>query len=297
MAFVPGMLRAIGWTMAGLVLVMASPSWANGFDANRYLAPPLADDGLTMARPTTLASGTWGAALALSHADDALIAREVGGHERVLIEEQLWLYAFAAHGVTDWLTLHATLPIPIRQVGDTSGVEGVGARLHSFALGDLQFGGRVGLAPTRDQPLGLAFDGALLIPTGSREAFASDGQVRVQVTAIGELHPDQHVFVGATAGVLTRPELHVAGTTTNTLLQLALSGGFRTEADAVRLGLEGNAQIPFEHAGSSYELLGMVGVKVFRGLHAAIGAGPGIGSGKQTPDFRAVARIGWQLSP
>lgn len=286
--------------VAGLGLWGAPPARAdNGFDANRYLAPPLADDGLTLARPTTLRGGTWGAAAALSHADDALIAREVDGGERVLIQEQLWLYAFLAYGLTDWLTIHGSLPIVIRQVGDTRGVEGLRAKLHGFAGGDLRLGGRLGVLPDpdRERPLGLAIDAAILLPTGSREAFASDGKVRVQVTAIAEAIASPHLYFGATGGVLTRPELHAAGTTTGTLLQLAATGGFRTSGDAIRLGIEGNTQIPFDHAGSSYELLGVAKARVLGGLHGAIGAGPGIGSGWQTPDFRAVVRVGWQLTP
>lgn len=292
----------IGVTFVVLLMVWAAPGVAlgsGGFDANRYLAPPLANDGLTLARPTTLLAGTWGAAVALSHADDALKGRLESGGERQIVEEQLWLYGFVAYGLIDRLTLHASLPVPIRQVGDTRGVEGITSKLHSFALGDLKLGTRVGLIgpPRLLRPIGLALDAGVFIPIGSREAFASDGRVRGQVTAIGEAIAARHLFAGATAGVLTRPELHEAGTTTGTMLQLAAGAGYRTRRDALRLGLEANAQIPFAHAGASYEILGVAKVSLLGGLHAAIGAGPGIGVGWQTPDFRAVARLGWQLEP
>jgi len=270
-----------------------------GFDANRYLAPPLADDGLDIQRPTTLKGGTWGGVVALSHASDALTGRLEDGGEREIIEEQLWLWAFAAYGVVDRLTLHVGLPIPIRQVGDTNGVQGVTSKLHSFAVGDLRLGGRVGLTgpPREVAPFGLALDAALFIPIGSREAFASDGKVRVQVTAIAESIVEHHFFVGGTVGVLTRPELHEAGTTTGTMLQLAAAGGLRSHHDALRLGAEANAQIPLAHAGASYEILGVAKTSLFGGLHLTVGAGPGIGSGWQTPDLRAVARVGWQQPP
>lgn len=285
-----GLLAAVG-----LPLVSEAAGAAPGFDANRYLAPPLPVDGLTLARPTTLEAGTWSAALALSHADDALEGRLTGGGQRHLIEEQLWVYGFLAYGLFERLTLHATLPAPIRQVGEVRDAEGITSRLHAFAAGDLRLGGRLGLTspPRLTRPFGLAVDAALLIPTGSREAFASDGKVRVQVTAIGEVLTSDHVFVGGTLGVLTRPELRLAGTTTGTLLQIAAAAGLRTGDDGIRLGLEGNAQIPFGHAGASYEILGVGRLSLFRRIHASVGAGPGIGAGWQTPDFRAVARLGW----
>lgn len=270
-----------------------------GFDANRYMAPPLAGDGLTLERPTTLKAGTWGAAVAISHADDALRGKLEGGGEREIIEEQLWLYGFVAYGLLDRITLHATLPVPIRQVGDTRGVEGITSKLHAFAVGDLKLGTRVGIiGPPRElHPVGLALDASLFLPIGSREAFASDGKIRVRVNAIAEAILERNLFAGVTAGVLTRPQLHEAGSITGTMLQLAAAFGWRTGRDGLRLGAEANTQIPFAHSGSSYEILGVAEVGLLRGLHAAIGAGPGIGDGKQTPDFRAVARIGWQIEP
>ena len=280
--------------LAAWMVVAPAAHAVGGFDANRYLAPPLAVDGLSLQRPTSLAGGTWGAAVAISHADDALEGRLDDGGSSHIVEEQLWLYAFLALGLFDRLTLHATLPVPIRQVGEAREAEGVTARLHSFAAGDLRLGARLALAspPRDDSPLGLAVDGALLVPTGSREAFASDGKVRVQVTAIAEA-VSSFLYFGGTVGVLTRPELRLAGTTTGTMLQIAATAGLRAGEDAVRLGLEGNAQIPFAHAGASYELLAALRLSLFRRIHASIGAGPGLGAGWQTPDFRAVARIGW----
>ncbi|HEY0839286.1 MAG TPA: hypothetical protein VGD74_03800, partial [Vulgatibacter sp.] len=210
------------------VLAMGGSAYGDpGFDANRYLAPPLADDGLNLQRPTTLEGGTWGAVVALSHASDALEGTLEGGGEREVIEEQLWLYGFLAYGLLDRLTLHAGLPVPIRQVGDTRGVDGITTKLHSFALGDLQLGARIGLTrpPCGSHPYGLALDATLFVPIGSREAFASDGKVRVQVTAIAEAILERHLFAGLTAGILTRPELHAAGTTTGTMLQVAAAFG------------------------------------------------------------------------
>lgn len=281
--------------------VLACMLWApaagavGGFDANRYLAPPLAVDGLNIPRPVTLEAGTWGATVALSHADDALEGRLDDGSSRHIIEEQLWLYGFLAYGLLDRLTLHASIPIPIRQVGNARAAEGVTARLHDFAFGDLRLGGRLALTspPRPARPFGLAIDGAILIPVGSREAFASDGKIRVQLSAIGEMLTADHFFLGGMVGVLTRPELELAGATTSTMLQLAASAGFRAMEDRLRIGAEGNAQIPLAHAGASYEILGVARVGILQNLFASVGAGPGIGAGWQTPDFRAVLRLGW----
>lgn len=294
------------WKCASRSILLALGAWISfvpsagavgGFDANRYLAPPLPVDGLTMQRPTTLARGTLGAAVALSHADDALEGRLDSGGSSHIIEEQLWLYGFLSYGLLDRLTLHATLPVTIRQVGEARDAVGVTARLHDFTVGDLRLGARLGLTPPprSARPYALALDGALFIPVGSREGFASDGKVRVQVTAIGEALASDYIFLGATVGVLTRPELRLAGTTTGTLLQIAAAAGYRTAEDGFRIGLEGNAQIPFAHAGASYELLGVARVTFLERIHAGLGAGPGLGAGWQTPDFRVVARIGWAL--
>lgn len=284
---------ALGLLPLALGLGMALPAHAeSGFDANRYTAPPLPSDSVLLLRPDNLAGGTLALNVAVSHADDALIGKTGTGRNRQILDEQLWLYAFLAYGLTDWLSVHGTLPVIIRQVGEIEEVEDLTTGLRSGGVGDLKVGARLTL-PTFGLPLGLALDGSLFFPTGSRAAFASDGKVRVQVTAIGEVALPL-IYVGANLGVMSRPEIEVAGRSTGTLLQLGAGGGIRLPSDLLRVGVEANAQIPTARSGSSWEALAVAKLKIWR-LHVAAGAGPGIGSGWQTPDFRAVARVGWQV--
>lgn len=281
-----------------VVCSLAPEAWAKGgFDANRFMAPPLATDGLGVLRPATLEGSTIGVALTVSYADDPFVERVATGRGSIeefsIISDQLWSWLSFGWGLGDRLTVHGILPISIHQDGSTRFASGVTSSLHSAAVGDLGLGARLRLfGGTESSVLGAAIDGVMFIPTGSREAFASDGKVRVRGTLIVEAVPISALYATLNAGVLTRPEIAVADVITANTLQITAAAGFRTSNDFLRVGLEGSLQEPLGEKGTGFETL-VVGAVQLWGLHVTAGVGPGFGDGPGTPDWRAVARVGW----
>jgi len=279
-----------------LALPAADASAANGFDANRFQAPPLPADGLTLQRPGTIEAGTFSGALTLSYANDPLVIEEALERgvirSQTVISDQLWGYLSAGYGLTKNIAAHVILPVSIHQEGNPSGTD-FSSSLHSAAVGDLGVGGRLRLfGGTPTSSFGAAVDGVLFIPTGSREAFASDGKLRFRGTLIAEAVPSS-LFITANVGVLTRPEIEVVETITANMLQVNLAAGVRTSTDWLRIGLETNLQTPFgDNEGTGFETL-LVGALSLWGLNASVGVGPGFGDGAGTPDYRVVARLGW----
>jgi OmpA-OmpF porin, OOP family len=304
-------LRTMAWgLLLGVTSVTSIASADEGFDANRYRATPLASDGLSVERPTALQSGTFGAVATLSYAHNPLVEqlRRADGSvldERKLIANQLFGYFGIAYGIGDRLTLHASLPVALVQDGSSPSGTALASSPTSTALGDLRFGGRLrligGLEGDEPSRFGLAIDASLLAPTGSQSAFASDGSVRAQGALLVEALPARFLYVNANAGIQSRPGAEAGGTRVAPTLMFAAGAGVRTHRDRLRVGVEATSQTPLASGRSlapdatALEALGVASLRFARGLHASIGAGPGLSQAVGTPDFRAVARLGWAL--
>lgn len=279
---------------------------AQGFDGSPSTPTPLASDGLTIARPQVLSHGALGVTGTLSYAHEPLIERfrlaDGTSRESALVAHQLYAYFGVAYGLWDTLTLHATLPLAMVQSGsDPMGV-GVTEAPSSTALGDLRLGARVrllgGLEGDEPSRFGLSLDGAVFLPTGSRDAFASDGKVRGEGTVVVEALAAESIYVGANAGVTVRPQPASVFADVGNALHLGASAGYRTSGDRLRVGVEASTRSHFDDVfggdATGVETLGVASMRFLDGaLIGSVGAGPGFSSAPGTPDFRALARIGY----
>ena len=279
---------------------------AQGFDGSPSTPTPLASDGLTIARPQVLSHGALGVTGTLSYAHEPLIERfrlaDGTSRESALVAHQLYAYFGVAYGLWDTLTLHATLPLAMVQSGsDPMGV-GVTEAPSSTALGDLRLGARVrllgGLEGDEPSRFGLSLDGAVFLPTGSRDAFASDGKVSGEGMVVVEALATESIYVGANAGVTFRPQPDSVFADVGSALRLGASAGYRTSGDRLRVGVEAFTRSYFDDVfageATGVETLGVASMRFLDGaLIASLGAGPGFSSAPGTPDFRALARIGY----
>lgn len=281
---------------------------AEGFDANQYQPTPVASDGLTVARPTSLQHGALGVVGTLSYAHDPLIERmhAPDGHvaaSRMLIRDQVYGFVGVSYGLWNSLTLHATLPFALIQSGEGPSLSFERPAATSTAIGDLRLGVRApivgGFEGDRPSRFGLALDVSAFLPTGSRDALATDGKTRAQVSLITEVLPTDYLYVGANAGVMARPNSEVTENNVGFAFHMAGSAGLRTERDRFRIGAEVTSKTrmdatAFQGGASAVETLGVAAMRFLDGgLVASIGAGPGFSSSPGSPDFRAIARVGW----
>lgn len=302
--------RFVSWGFTFLAVSWPAVASAQGFDASQYQPTPVASDGLTVARPTSLEHGRFGFVGTLSYAHDPLIERVRGQdgsvESRTLIGDQVYGYFGVAFGLFDGLTFHATLPVALSQSGSDASGGFTTPAPSGTALGDVRFGVRArlfgGYEGKDASDFGLALDVSSFLPTGSQDAFASDGKGRLGATLIAEALPTRFLYVGANAGVMARAKSEMPGANVGSELHLAGSAGFRTEADEIRIGIEATsktrlASTAFEGASSGVETLGTASMRFFANrLIASIGAGPGFSSAPGAPDFRGLARIGWAPS-
>ena len=297
-------LRPLAYTL--VLIAVPSLARAQGFDASPSVPTPLPSDGLTIARPQVLSHGALGVTGTLSYAHEPLIERlrltDGTSRENALVAHQLYAYFGLAYGLWDTLTLHATLPLAMVQSGsDPLGV-GVTNAPSTTALGDLRLGARVrllgGLEGDTPSRYGLSLDGAIFLPTGSRDAFTSDGKVHGEGTVVFEALATDAIYVGANAGVDVRSQPASVFANVGSSLRLAASAGYRTQGDRFRVGIEAGTRSHFDDVfaaeATGVETLGVASMRMLDGaLIASIGAGPGFSSAPGTPDFRALARIGY----
>jgi len=242
-----------------------------GFALQTY--EPTAPGDAFFSVPGTDARGsvTPSAGLALSWAAEPLVLKAddraiPGAH---VVHRQFWGFAQVALPIAGRVLLDATLPAALYQSGSRPFAELPGVT--SAAVGDLRLGARVPL------PLRLPFELApgldVWIPTGSRDAWTSDGTARVQprLSLSGEAG---HVSYGAALGVIVRsrrdPGFAHVGTA------LTYGGGVAYRFGALRVGPEFYARSRLDGTTSSpMEML--LGARWNRRwIHLGLAAGTGL---------------------
>jgi outer membrane protein OmpA-like peptidoglycan-associated protein len=280
-----------------LALALAAPLAARaqapeGFNV-QTLEPAAPGDGFfTVSGATVPGDRVPSAALTLSWTREPLVL--LRGDDTVpggrLVHRQLWAVAQGALGIGKLLLVDVAAPVSLFASGSQA-VPGLD-RVDGTALGDLRVGARVplgGLGPVR-----LAAGLDLWFPTGSRQAFASDGtfKARPKVIVAGEL---DHLVYGGELGFLVREDQDLAITRTGTAFSFAAAaawrfGPFRAGPELYgRWQWSGETTSPVEGLLAAHWRHGIfdVGGAIGTGFDDAPGAAP----------FRVLARIAWVPGP
>jgi OmpA-OmpF porin, OOP family len=194
-----------------------------------------------------------------------------------IVHRQSWGFVQGAAPVADRVLVYATLPVALYQSGSTP-LAGL-PQVSTAALGDLQLGARVAI-PLK-LPVQLAGALELWAPTGSRNAFASDGSVRVEPKVIASA--DVGAFsVGADVGVLLRGRQDFTLAHAGSALRFAAGAAYRWRD--FRIGPEiwgrgtftGSDDSPVEALLGAHWKRGRldVGLALATGLDRAPGAAP-----------------------
>ena len=180
------------------------------------------------------------AGLVISYAHEPLILEM--NHHRVpggkLVREQVWGFAQASLGLGSRFRLDASLPVVLSQQGDHyfSSVP----RVANSGLGDFQLGLLGSIARVGHLDLGAGLD--LMLPTGSRQAYAGDGGVVALPKAVVGLEAGSWVY-GAQMGVVLDRRLDVGYTKTGP--GLAWGVGAAWQSGDFRIGPEAFGQVGF----------------------------------------------------
>jgi OOP family OmpA-OmpF porin len=221
-----------------------------------------------------------------------------GDETQALIKHQLYAHVGASLVLWERLRLGVNLPIALLTKGDGGTSGGVTYAVDSgVAMGDLRVAADVRLFGEYRSPISMALGVGTYLPTGSQEAYAGDGKVRVapRLLIAGEVGPFAY---SARAGYNFRlQDGNFNGQPIGNEIAWAAAAGFRVADGHLLLGPEiyGTAVTEggdFNARGNPIE--GILGGHYTAGdVRFGLGAGTGLTRGFGSPQVRVVAMLEW----
>jgi OOP family OmpA-OmpF porin len=274
-----------------------------GFALNRF---DPAEHGSVFFRGDSLdiaGHNLWTAGLVGDLAHKPLVVRDQDGNELAnVIGDQLFLHTGATVVLFERLRFGLNLPLLVYQ--SASDFDAPGVRLspeEGFSFGDLRLGADVRLLGESREAFRAALGMRLHLPTGRREAFASDGSLRVVPTlgVAGDIGP----FVyAASTGVQIRTEGSDFGEeAVGSEIFLSASAGVGLLEHKLVLGPElfGSTVIAdgddgfLKRTSTPLELILGSHYDVSRDVRVGVGFGPGLSRGLGSPATRWLVSLAW----
>jgi len=187
----------------------------------------------------------------------------------------------------------ASLPTVLGQSGESSAADSTVPRAASgFALGDANLTLRTFIVGTPERRLGLSVQGDLWLPTGSEDAYASDGILRAGLLALlGGRGPRQHWSLEGVVPYRMGQEL-VLGAAAEFAIDTSARLWVGSELEAHSAFTNGAAL--FDPRSSRGVWLASVGWQVKGSpLLVTLAFGPGFGEGAGAAAWHALARVAW----
>ena len=303
-------LASSRWAACALALLGLLPSTARaqsaGFAINRFDPAErgsdwFAADSLDLRGHGRLMLGATG-----DFSEKPLVLYNRDGDElKKIIEHQLFVHVGGSLVLWDRLRLGVNLPILAYQAGEGGTVQGTRFEAAEGAnIGDLRLGADVRLLGQYRSPISLAAGVAVFAPTGSQEAFAGDGKVRVlpRVLLGGDIG---NLVYAAKLGVLYRAnDAGFNGATQGTEAVVAAAIGYRSNDGKLVLGPElfGSTVVTsgsafFSRRETPFELIFGAHYKVTDDVRLGAGFGPGLTRGFGAPQFRGLLSLEWAPEP
>ena len=314
--------RGIGSTLATLILAAAALGPRASF----------ASTDVEQFRSVTIGSGAlanWGArtrghlspagGLSLHYARKPLVMLPVGGGETrkkgVVYPGAVRAELLASVGLGDAFEVGVAVPTIFAFGATDYLLVDVGTNVTGISFGDLRVSGAADLAQlllgkrsgdSSHPGVALGVRGTLGLPTGDEEAFAGDGGVGFEPTAIVGFSWAKGWYIGTNLGWLTRPRNQVQNVVKDD--EFLWGARFEMPTPLRDIGLIATAggrlttatqRHPTNLDRSADELLGptelLFGIRGYflGGLDMTVAAGPGIGGSAGTPAFRVVSQLGW----
>ncbi len=290
----------LGPALAALAfLASAAPAAAQeGFSLSRF-DPSFAGDKLFgVQSPYGLGESTLHAALILDYAHDPLVLRGASSGTTLgaIVSDQVLVHLNASYALWKAVTFNFDLPMAFQRGDAPSGGDfSAFATPSAAALADLRLGVRATIYGEPDDAFQLALAGLVWLPTGSRSAFSSDGQVRSQPLLIAGGATRWFVW-SADIGPELQSSTPYDTVTPGASLRWGAGVGFLPGDGSFQIGPEltgGVALKSPQAATTDVELMLGARARFARDFVAGFGAGFGLSPGAGTPDFRTVLSIAY----
>ncbi len=142
--------------------------------------------------------------------------------------------------------------------------------------------------------------GHLWVPTGSSEAYVSDGAVRGEPHAIIGGRADRFIWT-VKAGTLLRGSTRIANVSSGHQFTWGAGlGALLLEDRTLQLGVESTGAVSFDETvvrNTNAEAQAGIKYRFVKFMEAGLAAGPGFTSGIGTPDVRALASLQYTPEP
>jgi OmpA-OmpF porin, OOP family len=212
------------------------------------------------------------------------------------------IFAHVGGGVILWerLRLAASMPLLVYNKGHArTTANGTFASSNGTTIGDLRLGVDLRLLGEYGGPFTMAVGGQAFLPTGNEDAFATDGQVRLQprLLGAGDLGPFTYA---AQAGFAYRPHKgRLDSTRFGNEMTFTAGAGLRLIDKKLLVGPElygstvARKGSVFHKRTTPVELIFGGKYQVGSGVRVGAGIGPGLTRGLGAPKVRVLAALEW----
>ncbi|MFT3764887.1 MAG: OmpA family protein [Minicystis sp.] len=280
-----------------------SPSQSQSLALDRFNPAPAGDRMFGVQSPFVAGHLVPHVMLLADYAHNPLVLRQLSDNQNLgsVVTNQLFFHLNG--GIALWNRLNVNLDIPIALVNSGASPIVAGQQFVSpnkAEFGDLRLGLRARIWGDYFDPFQIAIGGYLWFPTGSKDAFVSDGSFRGLPQVIIGGRTDRIVY-SAAVGPEIRKSQSFAGVGQGTMLDWGAGIGFLLlDNRHLQLGLEATGGLTFKDVqkrSNNAEVMAHVRYRVVDDLEIGVGAGPGLSSGIGTPDFRGVLMIAYSPEP
>lgn len=298
------MSRRAALLLALLLTTSASAQDAR-FDVQAFRPSGAPQDlvGVGQSRPLSHLSLSGGAYLNFMLDPLTLVAAGTSSKAVSLVGSRLQLDVMASVGLFDFLEVGVDMPLVLFQGSDNLEAIGTEGFIQSFTPADLRFTAKVAVPGLRRPAEGSGFGSALTLgmslPTGSQEAFASDGAITWSPGWVLDYRFESGILLAFNAGAWLRPSRQFADLNWGN----SLTFGLGAEVPILRANgitaigmLTGTTpldNIPpeFKHLPSEF----LLGLRWYTGLGLTftVGGGGGCGCSPTSPTLRFFTSLIW----
>lgn len=287
-------LRFSRWHALALLLLssrMLSSRTVLASGVDTYNAPVSGSDLLLVTRAHAETGHMEGfGRVALAYNNDPLVLRGSDGSEVPVLQHQFG--AYGAVGVALWHRLQIAALVPVyhqqgQRYASQPSIDGV-------AFGDLAFDGRLAILE-RNDPIELAVDARVALPTGEASRYVGDGEAAAQVSGIvSRQFGEGGLLITSRLTARVRERVMPGGSAGGSGILLGLGVAVPLK-DGVMVTAEGELATEVDHflGEKSTPASLLAGLRwSFGSWLGHVGAGPGVSRGLGTPDFRLLCMLG-----